>query len=171
MSSPYIGEIRMFGGIFAPRGWALCDGQLIAIAENDVLYTLIGTTYGGDGQETFALPDLRGRIPIHQGTGGGDTYQIGRSSGVETVTLTVNQIPNHTHAMIGSASNGTKAPANAVLGQPTTLDFYRPGDVPDSPLNPNSITGAGGSQPHNNLQPFVCVNFIISLFGVFPSQN
>jgi microcystin-dependent protein len=171
MTQPFIGEIRMFGGNFAPAGWALCQGQLMAIDENTALFQLLGTTYGGDGQSTFALPDLRGRIPLHQGTGGGDTYTLGELGGVETVTLTVNQLPAHSHPMTASASNGINAPSNNVLGQPTTLDLYRPGDVPDTPLDPNSITPAGGSQPHDNIQPFLCVNFIISLFGIFPTQN
>ena len=171
MSESYMGEIRMVGFNFAPVGWALCNGQLLSIADNQALYYLIGTTYGGDGQTTFALPDLRGRIPIHQGTGGGDTYTLGQSSGVETVTLTVNQLPIHTHPMTASASNAGGNPANAVLGQPTTLDFYRPATVPDSPLDPNSITGVGGSQPHDNTQPFLCVNFIISLEGIYPTQG
>jgi microcystin-dependent protein len=171
MAQPYVGEIRMFGGNFAPAGWAFCEGQLLAIAGNDVLFQLIGTTYGGDGQSTFALPNLQSRIPIHQGTGGGDTYTIGQSSGVETVTLATNQMPIHNHPMLGSLSNGTNVPSNGVLAQPTTLDIYRPGTTPSSPLDPNSITSAGGSQPHDNTQPFLCVNFIISLFGIFPSQT
>ena len=171
MAQPYIGEIRMFAGNVAPANWMFCSGQLLPISENETLFNLIGTTYGGDGQSTFALPDLRGRVPIHQGTGGGGTYTLGQSSGVETVTLTVSQIPSHTHAMVGSASNADGNPSNEVLGQPTTLDFYRPGDVPSSPLDPNSITNVGGSQSHSNIQPFLCINFIISLFGVFPSQT
>src|SRR5258708_20832338 len=117
MSDTYVGEIRMFGWIFAPPGWALCAGQTMAISANDLLFQLVGTAYGGDGQTTFALPDLRGRIPIHQGTGGGATYTLGQSSGVETVTLTVNQLPSHTHPMTASASNANGNPANAVLGQ------------------------------------------------------
>jgi microcystin-dependent protein len=169
--APYIGEIRMFAGNFAPAGWAFCEGQIMPISENDTLFTLIGTTYGGDGQETFALPDLRGRIPIHQGTGGGATYVLAENSGVESVTLTVNQIPAHTHSLIASLSNANNSPSNAVLAQPTTLDAYSQEAQPDSIMDPNSITATGGSQPHSNIQPFLCVNFIISLFGVFPSPT
>jgi microcystin-dependent protein len=171
MSDPYIGEIRMFAGNFAPAGWALCEGQLMAISENDALFILIGTTYGGDGQSTFALPDLRGRIPIHQGTGGGGSYVIGEQAGVETVTLTTSQLPIHSHSMIASSANNDGGPLNAYLAKPTTVDVYRPGGTASSPMSPSSIAIAGGSQPHDNIQPFLCVNFIISLFGIFPTQN
>jgi microcystin-dependent protein len=173
MSNPYIGEIRMFAGNFAPQGWAECAGQLLPIAENDALFTLIGTTYGGDGQETFALPDLRGRIPIHAGQGAGlSTRTLGEVGGVETVTLTTNQLPVHTHPLMGSVDNATQAsPANNILAQPSTIDLYRPATVPSVALSPNAITAVGGSQPHENQQPFLCITFIISLFGVFPTQS
>ena len=173
MGQPYVGEIRMFAGNFAPAGWAFCAGQLLAIAENDVLFNLIGTTYGGDGQTTFALPDLRGRIPIHQGTGAGLTPRpLGEGSGVETVTLTVNQSPSHTHAFMGTSSNASAAnPANAVVAAPSTIDLYRPATAPNANLAANALGMAGGSQPHDNLQPYLCISFIISLFGIFPSQN
>ncbi|HLF26216.1 MAG TPA: tail fiber protein [Anaerolineae bacterium] len=173
MGTPYIGEIRMFGGNFAPAGWAFCDGQLMPIAENDALFTLIGTTYGGDGQTTFALPDLRGRIPIHQGTGGGLTPRtLGESGGVETVTLTVNQSPAHAHTFVGTASTASAAnPANALVAAPSTIDLYRPATAPNSNLAANALGATGGSQPHDNLQPYQCISFIISLFGIFPTQN
>ena len=169
---PYIGEIRMFAGNFAPNGWMFCEGQLLPIAQNDALFTLIGTTYGGDGQSTFALPDLRSRVPIHQGTGpSGITYQMAEAAGVEEVTLTVQQIPAHTHAMLASSANASTGNAqNNVLAQTPTADFYS-GDPPDAALAANSITPVGGSQPHTNAQPFLCINFIISLFGDFPSQT
>jgi len=173
MSNPYIGEIRMFAGNFAPAGWAFCDGQLLAIAENDALFALIGTTYGGDGQTTFALPDLRGRIPIHQGTGAGLTPRsLGESAGSENVTLTVNQLPVHPHAFLGTSSNASATnPANAVVAAPSTIDLYRPATAPNTNLAPNALGPTGGSQPHDNLQPFLCISFIISLFGIFPSQT
>jgi microcystin-dependent protein len=174
MSQPYIGEIRMFGGSFAPAGWAFCDGQLMAISENDTLFNLIGTTYGGDGQETFGIPDLRGRVPIHMGTGPkGTTYTEGEMGGVESVTLSVNQIPAHNHALIASANlaAGT-APASQVAGKSSgaTVSPYG-ADQPVSSLSPQAVGPAGGSQPHENLQPYACINFIISLFGVYPSQT
>ena len=173
MGQPYVGEIRMFAGNFAPAGWAFCAGQLLSIAENDTLFTLIGTTYGGDGQSTFALPDLRGRIPIHQGQGPGlSSHTIGESSGSENVTLTVNQMPTHPHAFMGTSSNASAAnPANAVVAAPSTIDLYRPATVPGTNLAANALGTVGGSQPHDNLQPYLCVSFIISLFGIFPTPN
>ena len=173
MSSPFVGEIRMFGGTFAPAGWAFCDGSYLAISENDALFALIGTTYGGDGQTTFALPDLRSRVPIHQGQGPGlNSYTIGQAAGVETVTLTANQIPVHSHAFNGSTASATAlSPAGAVVASPTNLDLYRPAATPDQPMAANSLLSAGGSQPHDNLQPYLCISFIISLFGIFPTSN
>jgi microcystin-dependent protein len=173
MSTPYVGEIRMFGGNFAPAGWAFCDGSLLAISENDTLFTLIGTTYGGDGQQTFGLPDLRGRLPIHMGTGAGlSSRVIGQNGGTESVTLTVNQLPGHAHAFLGSANSASAlSPAGAVAASPTNIDLYRPGSTPDQVMASNAIGPVGGSQPHDNLQPFLCISFIISLYGVFPTQN
>jgi len=170
MSNPYVGEIRMFAGNFAPAGWAMCEGQLIPISENDTLFTLIGTTYGGDGQETFALPDLQGRLPLHQGGG----FVIGENAGVETVTLTTTQIPQHSHPMLGSNDQGSSnAPGNAVLGStPTAAQAFPYGtDSPLGAIDPSSIQPAGGNQPHDNFQPYLCINFIISLFGIFPTQT
>ena len=173
MGQPYVGEIRMFAGNFAPAGWAFCAGQLLPISENETLFQLIGTTYGGDGQSTFALPDLRGRIPIHQGQGPGlSSHTIAESSGVENVTLTVNQMPAHPHAFMGTASNASVAnPANAVVAAPSTIDLFRPATAPTANLAANALEMAGGSQPHDNLQPYLCVSFIISFFGIFPSQS
>jgi microcystin-dependent protein len=171
MPEPFVGEIRMFGGNFAPAGWAFCDGQTIPISENDVLFTLIGTTYGGDGQETFNLPNLQSRIPLHQGTLGGITYTIGEMAGVESVTLSTQQIPSHTHALIATADIGTlNVPAANMLAQCAGVKTYTAA-APNTPLNANTITPVGGSQPHENCQPFLCINFIISLFGVFPTQT
>lgn len=173
MSNPYVGEIRMFGGNFAPAGWAFCDGALMAISENDTLFTLIGTTYGGDGQETFGLPDLRGRAPLHMGTDkSGNTYTIGEQFGVESVTLKTQQIPVHNHALIASTAAGLQnSPANQVIAaSPSVKVFIQ--DTPDSTLNnANSVTQTGGSQPHDNMQPYLCINFIISLYGIFPTQS
>ncbi len=168
MGSPFVGEIRMFAGNFAPVGWAFCEGQVLAISENEVLFNLIGTTYGGDGQSTFALPDLRGRIPIHQGPG----FTLAQAGGEETVTLTIQQIPMHSHAFQASADNAATAEAQGnVLAQTPSYTPYIGGVPANTPLQPASIGGVGGSQPHNNVQPYLCINFIISLFGIFPSQN
>jgi microcystin-dependent protein len=167
VAQPYIGEIRMFGGNFAPAGWMFCEGQLLPISENEALFNLIGTTYGGDGQSTFALPDLRGRVPLHQGNG----FILAETGGVESVTLTVAQIPAHGHAFLASTNNATQTtPLNSVLGAPTAVDLYRVGSA-SSPLAPQSVSAAGGSQPHDNFQPYLCVSFIISLFGIFPSPT
>jgi microcystin-dependent protein len=172
MAQPYVGEIRMFAGNFAPNGWMFCEGQTLPIAENEVLFQLIGTTYGGDGEETFNLPNLASRVPIHMGTGpDGTTYQIGEMAGTEQETLTVQQIPNHSHALTASTDVGNlQPPSNAVLAQSTVADMYIQ-DSPDSSLAANSVQPQGGSQPHENTQPFLCINFIISLFGIFPSQT
>jgi microcystin-dependent protein len=170
MSSPYIGEIRMFAGNFAPLGWMMCEGQLLPISENDVLFNLIGTTYGGDGQETFQLPDLRGRLPIHQGQGiGGSNYIIGQNGGVEEVTLTVNQIPVHGHWAQGTSADADRRnPKNALLAKSTEAAYAAPGAT--TQMNASLSDVSGGSQPHTNFQPYLCVNFIISLFGIFPNQ-
>jgi len=168
MAQPYVGEIRMFGGNFAPAGWMFCEGQLLAISDNQTLFNLIGTTYGGDGQSTFGLPDLRGRIPVHQGNG----FVLAQSGGVETVTLTVNQIPVHSHAFIASTNNASTVNAQTnILAQTPSYTPYISGFAPNTPLNPVSVGGDGGSQPHDNFQPYLCVDFIISLFGIFPSQT
>lgn len=171
MSDPFIGEIRMFGGNFAPAGWAFCDGQLIPISENDALFTLIGTTYGGDGQETFALPNLQSRVPMHAGTGGdGITYQLGESAGVESVTLTTQQIPAHNHIQLASNDPAsTQTPGGNVPAQSPGV-VYTSASSPIQ-ISPQTLSPVGGSQPHENMQPFLCISFIISLFGIFPQQN
>ena len=174
MGQPFVGEIRMFGGNFAPAGWMFCQGQTLPISENDVLFTLIGTTYGGDGQETFQLPDLQGRLPMHAGKGPAlsQTYQLGEEGGVESVTLTTQQIPIHSHPMIGSINVAQDtSPAGKVVGQISggALPYIQ--DSTDTNLNQNAVTPVGGSQPHENFQPYLCVSFIISLFGVFPTQT
>ena len=167
MAQPYIGEIRMFAGNFAPAGWAFCDGQLLPISENDTLFNLIGTTYGGDGQSTFALPDLRGRLPLHQGNG----FTLAETGGVEEVTLTVAQTPAHSHPLLGAAINGANAnPSNALLANSTVVTPYAPESLTVA-MAANAVSSTGGSQPHTNFQPYLCVNFILSLFGIFPSPT
>lgn len=173
MAQPYVGEIRMFAGNFAPAGWMFCEGQLLPISENETLFQLIGTTYGGDGQETFALPDLRGRIPIHNGTGSsGTTYNLAETGGVESVTLTTQQIPTHSHSLLATtdlANSGS--PADAYLSTTATGNKIYSTATPSTALHPQEISPVGGSQPHDNFQPYLCVDFIISLFGIFPSQT
>lgn len=171
MGTPYIGEIRMVGFNFAPVGWAFCNGALVPISENDALFNLIGTTYGGDGQETFALPNLQSRIPIHAGTGPGlSTYVIGESGGTETVTLTTTQIPSHNHAAQATTTQGNQAsPQNGIWADPGQ-GVYGTG-AGSLAMKANLVGISGGSQPHENMMPFLTINFIISLFGVFPSQT
>jgi len=165
----------MFGGSFAPAGWAFCAGQLMPISQNDVLFTLIGTTYGGDGEETFGIPDLQGRYPVHQGTVNGVTFQIGEKAGTESVTLNTNQIPSHNHSALSTLSAGDQAtPLNniwAAKSTPPTVYSTIGGSSGLQPMNGQNISGAGGSQPHDNMQPYLVVSFIISLFGIFPTQN
>jgi microcystin-dependent protein len=167
MAQPYVGEIRMFAGNFAPVGWMFCEGQLLPISENETLFQLIGTTYGGDGESTFALPDLRGRIPIHQGNG----FILAETGGAEEITLTVNQIPAHTHPLLGSSAAGTDlVPTSKVLGTAQNQAYVVTAESLVA-LNPGSVGPTGGSQPHTNFQPYLCVDFIISLFGIFPSPT
>lgn len=172
MSDPFLGEITMFGGNYAPRGWAQCDGALLQISQSETLYSLLGTTYGGDGQTTFALPDLRGRIPIHYGHGVGlSNYAFGEQGGLETVTLTESQIPPHAHPLQASANPGSSTnPAGKVLAQSPSWNIYR-GNVPGDNMSPKAIANTGDGQPHNNMMPFLCVNFIIALEGVFPTSD
>jgi microcystin-dependent protein len=170
MSSPYIGEIRMFGGNFAPAGWAFCDGSSLPISENEALFQLLGTTYGGDGEETFNLPNLQGRVPIHQGAG----FQIGQSGGVPSVTLTAQQMPSHGHALQGSTATaaGTNPQSTVFAHLPDAgVQSAYGTTAPFGAIDASSVSPIGGSQPHDNMQPYLTVNFIISLFGVFPSQN
>ena len=172
--SAYIGEIRMFAGNFAPNGWMFCEGQLLAISENSALFQLLGTTYGGDGQETFALPNLASRVPIHAGTGpGGITRQLGETGGAEQVTLTTQQIPVHTHPALGVSGQNTgnaATPGGALWASQASTGVYAD-QPPTDQMAPGAMGPAGGSQPHDNMIPFLCINYIISLFGVFPQQN
>jgi microcystin-dependent protein len=168
MAQPYVGEIRMFAGNFAPAGWMFCEGQLLPISENETLFQLIGTTYGGDGESTFALPDLRGRLPIHQGNG----FILAETGGAEEITLTVNQIAAHGHPLQASTNPGVASNAqNGVLSSSPSILLYIEGQAPDTNLNAAVVSPVGGSQPHTNFQPYLCVDFIISLFGIFPSPT
>jgi microcystin-dependent protein len=172
MSQPYIGEIRMFAGTFPPNGWMFCEGQLLAISENDTLFNLIGTTYGGDGQETFQLPNLCGRLPIHNGTNpnGGSTFQLGEAAGVEGVTLSVQQMPVHNHPLFGTKNTGNQnTPVGFVPAASNVVSIYSAA-VPAANMAAQMLLPAGGNQPHTNFQPYLCIDFIISLFGIFPHQ-
>jgi microcystin-dependent protein len=167
MAQPYVGEIRMFAGNFAPAGWMFCEGQLMPISENETLFNLIGTTYGGDGQSTFGLPDLRGRVPIHMGSG----FVLAETGGVEEVTLTVSQIPAHSHPLLSSGVVGNDPnPTQNLPAESSAISLYQSGN-PAAAMAAQSVSSVGGSQPHNNFQPYLCVDFIISLFGIYPSQT
>jgi microcystin-dependent protein len=167
MSTPYIGEIRIFAGNFAPVGWLLCQGQLLPISQYDVLFNLIGTTYGGDGQNTFAVPNLASRVPYHQGSG----YALGQLAGTEQVTLTQQQLPVHTHTANANTPNADQAgPAGNVWGA-GTLTAYTADQTANATMSPAALTLAGGSQPHDNMPPFLCLNFIIATEGIYPSPN
>jgi len=171
MSEPFLAEVRMVGFNFAPRGWAFCDGQILPINQNQSLYSLLGTTYGGDGRTTFALPDLRGRTPIHVGEG----HREGQKSGEETHTLSVNEMPQHRHLFKASSTDANQPVSqNAYLARTTAGDIYR--DAGLSPqglttLAAGTVTNVGGSQAHENMQPYLAVNFCIALQGLFPSRN
>lgn len=166
MAQPYVGEIRMFAGNFAPAGWMFCEGQLLPISENETLFQLLGTTYGGDGESTFALPDLRGRLPLHQGNG----FVLAETGGAEEVTLTVSQMAAHSHAWLASEAAATAlTPAGNVPAEASKRFYFD--TPPGNPMAPNVLGPVGGSQPHTNFQPYLCINFIISLFGLFPSPT
>lgn len=168
MAQPYVGEIRMFAGNFAPVGWMFCEGQLLTISENETLFNLIGTTYGGDGQNTFALPNLSGRVPLHVDP----NFVLGINGGTETVTLTTNQLPAHSHALQAANTAGyLPSPAQAVPAMHRDYKVFEAAGTSTAALATTTVTATGGNQPHSNLPPYLCVNFIISLFGIFPSQN
>jgi microcystin-dependent protein len=172
--TPFIGEIRLFGGNFAPLGWAFCDGSVLLISEYDALFALIGTTYGGDGQDTFALPDLRGRVPVHQGQGPGlPPRLIGEAAGTETVTLTPAQLPSHSHGLVGSSSAATlSSPGGSLLAVTGAVGSYGSG-TPNQPMSTGALaaSGAAAAQPHENMAPFMTISYIISLFGIFPTRS
>lgn len=171
---PLIGEIIMFAGTFAPRGWAFCNGQLLSIAQNSALFSILGTTYGGDGITTFALPDLRGRVAIQPGTGPGlSNYVLGERAGTESNTLTISQLPAHNHMLMGSSQTANQAgPGGHTLAtEPTGSTAIYNSAAPDQALNATSISATGGNLPVNNIQPFLCVNFIIAVEGIYPSRS
>ncbi len=176
MGQPFVGEIRMFAGNFAPAGWMFCSGQLLPISAYETLFNLIGTTYGGDGQSTFALPDMQGRVPIHMGTFAGQTSTLAQKTGVESVALTQLQIPPHSHQVLATSGTPVTSPANALPavanspGQPGVM-VYGQASPAGTSLHPNTIQSAGNSLPHDNMQPFLCLSFIISLFGIFPTTT
>ncbi|MCM3657525.1 tail fiber protein [Agromyces mediolanus] len=170
MAEPFVGEIRVFAGSFAPVGWELCNGQLLSIAQNDALFALIGTTYGGDGITTFGLPDLAGRIPVHRGVlPGGGTYELGATGGAERVALTQNQLPQHTHVPNATATPDTTSPAGAVWSTQTT-GAYQPAD-PGTPMGAQAVQPAGGSLPHENMPPSLAITYIIAVQGIFPPRG
>lgn len=172
MSEPFVGEIRMFAGNFAPRGWAFCDGQLLAVSQNDALFSLLGTIYGGDGRTTFGLPDLRGRIPIHAGHGPGlSERRLGAKGGEEAVTLTVNQLPSHGHALTGTSAGATSIDPVGNAPAQGLADYLNPRPPVNLNMNPQAVGNTGGSRSHTNLMPFLCVHFIIALVGIFPSRQ
>ncbi len=175
MGQPYVGEVRLVGFNFAPAGWQDCNGALLPISENETLFQLIGTTYGGDGQSTFAVPDLRGRIPVHQGTGAGASYIIGGTGGLEQVTLSSTQIPAHTHTPVTAAAGQINGPTGAILATSQSTQAgvrqYSTNTTTTTNLHPLSMLPAGGNQPHTNVQPYLVLRYVISLFGIFPSPN
>ena len=172
MSEPYIGEIRMFAGNFAPRGWAKCDGQLIAVAQNDALFSLLGTVYGGDGRTTFGLPDMRGRLPVHPGDGPGvDAVNLGQKGGEEQETILLSQLPSHDHGPVTANSQAASdaIPTTAVNALSTVEIYATSNAILD--MSTNAVSSVGGTQSHNNLMPSLCLNFIIALFGIYPSRH
>lgn len=172
MSEPFVGEVRMFAGNFAPRGWAFCDGQLLAVSQNDALFSLLGTIYGGDGRTTFGLPDLRGRIPIHAGSGPGlSPRRLGAKAGAENVTLTVNQLPSHGHDLqaVNSPANN-QDPATRGFGSALGVDLYAE-DLDPVNMSTQAVSSLGGSRSHSNLMPFLCIHYIIALVGIYPSRH
>lgn len=172
MSDPFVGEIRIFAGNFAPQGWAFCNGQLLAVSQFDALFSLLGTIYGGDGRTTFALPDLSGRVPLHMGAGPGlSNRTIGSKGGAEYVTLTTQQMPSHTHALAASGNIASQVSGKGnLLAKSTNIDLYS-GDPPDTALAPQSIDNVGGSQSHTNIMPYLSISFIIALFGIYPTRT
>jgi microcystin-dependent protein len=165
MSQPYIGEIKMVGFNFPPKGWAFCNGQTLAINQNAALFSILGTTYGGNGTTTFALPNLQGKSPIYVGPG----YVLGQTAGEVNHTLTINEMPGHTHVPVGAPTVNSAVPTGNLPGKGTSQNFYAASQ--NTPLNPASVVAVGGSQPHNNIQPYLVINFCIALVGVFPSRN
>jgi microcystin-dependent protein len=182
MSTPFMGQIEIFSFVFAPKGWTMCNGQLLPINQNQALFSLLGTTYGGDGRVNFALPDLRSRVPISMGSGGGGNYTLGERGGEEAHTVNISELPGHNHAIMSDVNNGTvPLPAsNTVLGIGNgvanpggtfNIDLYNSTSNPNNTMWAGTIGFTGGSQPHTNIMPYLCLNFCIALQGIFPSQN
>lgn len=172
MSEPFVGEIRMFAGNFAPRGWAFCDGQLLAVSQNDALFSLLGTIYGGDGRTTFGLPDLRGRVPIHAGSGPGlSPRRLGAKAGAEKVTLTVNQMPSHSHSVQTASAGGNDSPQGNTFAPGSSPSYAAGAPSPSSQFPAGIMSKVGGSRSHTNLMPFLCINYIIALVGIYPSRH
>ena len=172
MSEPFVGEIRMFAGNFAPRGWAYCDGQLLAVSQNDALFSLLGTIYGGDGRTNFGLPDMRGRIPIHAGSGPGlSDRRLGAKSGSETTTVNVDQLPAHTHPSASTNSANEGNPAGNVVADTGSKNIYADDAAPAVNFSSSSSQWVGGSQSHSNMMPYLCIHYIIALFGIYPSRQ
>src|SRR5213083_405244 len=173
MADPFVAEIRIFPFNFAPKGWAWCDGQLLPLSQNTALFSLLGTTYGGDGKSTFALPDLQGSAPMHPGQGPGlSLHDLGEIGGTETVTLLESEIPAHSHSITASESDGLeRIPTGQLFATGIGIGYYAPAAGGTTQLSPNALTPAGGSQPHNNLMPYLTLNFCIALQGVFPPRT
>jgi microcystin-dependent protein len=173
MSQPYTGEIFLFAGTFAPQSFAMCDGQLVPISQNEALFFLIGTTYGGDGESNFALPDLRGRVPVHQGTGAdGRTYVIGQTGGVENVTLLTQQMPSHSHAANAGLIGNQVSPGSAFWStDPLGNTAAYSTQLASTAMAADAIDPIGGNQPHPNRQPYLGLNYVIALYGIFPTQS
>jgi len=172
MSSPYVGEVRLVGFNFAPVNWSICNGNILSISGNESLFNLIGTTYGGNGQTTFGLPNLQGRVPVHQGTGGGATYVIGQLGGQEAVSISAANYPAHNHTLQASSTAGASAtPANNTVGSGSKI-YAPPTDNPGTAMNAAMVSvSTGGNLPHNNVQPFLALNWIIALYGIFPPHG
>ena len=172
MSEPFVGEIRMFAGNFAPRGWAYCDGQLLAVSQNDALFSLLGTVYGGNGRTTFGLPDLRGRVPIHAGDGPGlSPRQLGAKFGTESETITQQTLPSHSHTYRATNDNGLRTDPSGSFPARNVGDVYKAGSAIKVDMSTQSLDKVGGSRSHTNLMPYLCIHFIIALFGIYPSRQ
>jgi len=172
MANPFVGQILVVGFNFAPHGYAVCDGQLLPISQNTALFSLLGTYYGGDGKSTFALPNLQGSLPVGQGTSTtGTTYDLGETGGTQTVTLLTSEMPSHTHSFLTDIDSGVNASSPSQSALSAGVSLYTPTNSPAAQMNQTMVTVAGGNQPHNNMMPYLCLNFVIALQGVFPARS